>query len=446
MFKNYIQTALRSIRKNKLYAAINIFGLAIGMAICILVFLFIREELSYDQWWEDVDQMYRVTGLFTQEENEEWLALTPFPIARIVQDELPEVKAATKLNDAWNERLFEYDGYRFYSKSYAFVDTAFFDVFSFAFLSGNPATVLQDPNNIVLSQKMAEQIFGKANPMGQSIQFNSKKEYVVAGVLEAPIGPSHFEYDFYFPWHRTMDDLNDSEWVSMFNYYTYTKLHAGVDPLAFTEKMNQLFRSKLKGLQQKNGVADMNSADAQAYRESVRFGIQPVKDIHLRSHLDGEINPNGQLRYIYIYALVAFIMLLVACINFMNMATARSANRAKEVGVRKVIGASRWQTSLQFLTESMVQSFIALLLAFLLAEFMLPSFNLLLEKDLSIFQSGAYSIFGFVLCFALFTGLLAGSYPAFFLSAFQPIKVLKGDFSRSKESAPLRKGLVIFQF
>lgn len=445
MLKNYINTAVRSLLKQKLYSFINVFGLAIGMAICILVFLYIQEELSYDTWQDNADDIYRVTGLFVDEEEEEWLAITPYPIAQTIHEELPEVVAATKLNKAWSERLFEMNGKQFYSKSYAFVDTSFFQVFSYPFLYGNPKTVLQKPDNIILSEKMAKQYFGNTNPIGQTIQYNNSKEYIVAAVLAQPSAPSHFSFDVYFPWHRK-GELRDNEWVSMFNYYTYTKLLPGTDPQVFEGKMNQLIQSKLKAILQKNGVADLESEEAKSYYNGTHFGIQPNKDIHLFSHLDGEIAPNNQIRYLYIYALVAFIMLLIACINFMNIATARSTNRAKEVGVRKVVGASRWQTSLQFLTEAMVQSFVALLLAFLIAEFLLPTFNQMMGKEFAIFKSNSLLLLGSTIGFAIFTGLLAGSYPALFLSGFQPIKVLKGDFSKSKESAPLRKGLVVFQF
>lgn len=446
MFKNYIRIAFRNIFKQKLYSAINILGLAIGMAICILVYLYVQEELSYDRWQTDADDVYRVTGLFIDAGMEEELAVTPYPIAQTVREELPEVLAATKLNDAWDERLFQYQGQHFYTKSYAYVDSAFFEVFPYPFLSGNPQTVLQKPNNVILSKKMAARVFGEANPIGQSIRFNNQRDYIVAAVLDETDHPSHFYYDIYFPWRNQDRAIEDNEWVSMFNYYTYVKLIPGTSKQQFEDKMNQLIQGKLKSILAKNGVSDMESEEARSYHSGVRFGIQKLTDIHLYSHLDGEINANGQIRYLYIYALVAFIMLLIACINFMNIATARSANRAKEVGVRKVVGASRWHTSAQFLIESMVQSFIALILAFILAEFFLPTFNSLMGTSLSIFNNQVAWLVLTVVSFAFLTGLLAGSYPALFLSGFQPIKVLKGDFSKSKESAPLRKGLVVFQF
>ncbi len=440
MLKNYFKIAVRSLFKNKLYSFINILGLALGMAICILVFLFIRHEISYDTCYKNSENIHRIIAAFTSPEKTEWLALTPYPIASMVREELPEVEASTIISSPWSETLFQANDHTFYSDQYARIDTAFFQVFSFSFLAGNPSTVLQDPSNIVISEKMATRLFGKEDAMGKTIRFDNDKDYQVAGIFKSPKTPTHFAYNMYLPWHKK--EIQNYEWTGMFNYHTYAKLKPESKITSFNENLNSIFRKRLAGILGDNA----QNPEMAAHLNSIALGSQPIQDIHLKSHLDGEINPNSFMSYLYIYGLVAFIMLMIAAINFMNMSTARSANRAKEVGVRKVVGASRWNTSSQFLIESMLQTFIALVLGFIIAEFMLPSFNLMMKLDLRIFESGVTQIITIASLFAIITGLLAGSYPAFFLSGFQPIKVLKGDFSKSKESAPLRKGLVIFQF
>ena len=440
MLKNYFKTAIRSLFKNKLYSSINILGLALGMAICILVFLFIRHEMSYDTCYDHSENIHRIIGAFSSDGETEWLAVTPYPVASIAREELPQVEASTIIRKAWSETLFQANGKTFYSDQYARVDTSFFEVFSFSFLAGNPATVMQDPSNIVISKKMATRLFGQQEAMGQTIKFNSSKEYQVAGIFESPETSTHFDFNIYLPWHKKT--VANHEWTSMFNYYTYAKLKPNSNITAFNQNLNIIFKKRLASI---FGNENQDSEMSKHYN-GISLSSQPIEDIHLTSHLDGEITLNSFISYLYIYGLVAFIMLMIAAINFMNMSTARSANRAKEVGVRKVVGASRWNTSLQFLIESMMQTFIALALGFIIAEFMLPSFNHMMDLDLRIFEAGVTQIIFTAILFAILTGLLAGSYPAFFLSGFQPIKVLKGDFSKSRESAPLRKGLVIFQF
>ena len=447
MFKSYLLTAFRNIKRQKMYAAINIFGLALGMAVCLLAYLYIADELGYDKWYKDSDRIYRLTGKFTGEGASEEIAVTPWPLGATLAKNLPEVEASTLINDGWNSILFSVGKNEVYIKNYAFADSSFFDVFSQKLLAGDPQTAFSKPENIVISKKLAEQFFGNANAaFGKTIGITGsgkKQEYQVAGVLNKPAGRSHFEFDAYLPQRKNSYEPN--EWTSMFNYYTYLKMRPNVDLDEFVEKGGKVVSKELAVAYNSNGNNEVN-AETGMQDLGIGFGMQPITSIHLDSHLDGEIRTNGDRRYIYVYALIAIVIMLIAVINFMNIATARSAKRAKEVGVRKVIGASRWHSTWQFLTESIVQSLVALGFAILLAELMLPFFNGVLEKELVVFSSQFPKLLGVGLIFALLIGTLAGSYPAFFMSGFEPIRVLKGDFSRSGESVGLRKGLVIVQF
>ena len=441
MIRNYFKIAFRSLGKQKLYAFINILGLAMGIAICLLAYLYLRHEFSYDRWYTDSEEMYRINGAFKMDGVNDVIPITPYPIAGALVDEIPEVKASVKLHQAWRETLIEYDGKRMYSKEYARVDSSFFKVFDLPFYAGRSKGALDKPDQVVVSKKFAESFFGTAEALGEVFKFDDDKEYVVSGVLAPAPGPSHFYFDFYLPLAKR-DALNDS-WASMFNYYTYIKLHPGSDLAVFERKMDEMVKGKMLAMAQLDGA---DPEVAEEYMNAITMNAVPVSSIHLESKLEYEMQAGGDRTYIYTFMMIALIMLLIACINFMNLATARSAHRAKEIGVRKVIGANRWGASVQLLIEAMVQSIAAAILAIILAEIFIPIFNHYTTANIEI-NGGNMLSFGIVtLGFALLTSLLAGIYPAFFLSGFQPVKVLKGDYSRSGESAILRKGLVVFQF
>ncbi len=432
MFNHYLKSAVRNLLRQKRFSFINIFGLALGMAICLLVYVFVRYETSFEKSFQDYEDIHRVTALFTDDEEEEWMALTPYPLASALAADVPEVMAATRLQSAWKETQFKYNNAPRYLDNYAYVDTSFFQVFSYEFTIGDPNNALTEPNNAVLSENMATQFFGDQNPIGQVINFNNERDIKVVGIFKKTGINSHIDFDIFLPWRYR--ENGDTQWDNMLNYYSYVKLYPNTDVASFDKKMNQAARSRFTS----------SSGDEEPL--TVLFASQSIKDIHLHSHLDGEIGANSYQFYMLIYLLVGFAILFIAVINFTNLSTARSANRAKEVGVRKVVGASRWESSIQFLIESILQSLVALVLAFLLAEIMLPYFNGLLGLELTILKSTPILMIGFGIVLSIFVGLVAGIYPALFLSGFSPIKVLTGDFSKSKDSAPLRKGLVIAQF
>ena len=442
MLTHYLKSAFRNLLRQKRFSFINILGLSIGLAVGLLVYVFVSHETSYEKSFDDYEQIHRLTSMFTMEEEEEWLAVTPYPLAPTLAAELPEVIAATRMNDAWSETLFKSNSESFYIDDYAYVDTGFFKVFNYEFVSGDARTVLSQPNNVVLSEQMAARFFGKENPMGKFINFNNGRDLQVAGIFKQNSLPSHIDQDIFIPWRERKS--GEDQWNNMLNYYSYVKLHTKTDIPSFEKKMNTLVQDRINQLLIANGVS-LDSEDATS-STAIVYSTQSIKDIHLHSHLDAEMSSNSHSFYIYIYMLVAFAMLLIAIINFTNLSTARSANRAKEVGVRKVVGASRWESSVQFLIESLLQTMIALVLGFLLAEFMLPYFNQIMELDLTLLQSMPVKLISFGVVLAIGVGLIAGIYPAVFLSGFSPIKVLTGDFSKSKESAPMRKGLVIAQF
>ncbi len=432
MLTHYLKSAIRNLLGQKRFSFINIFGLALGMAICLLVYVFVQYETSFEKSFKDYKDIHRLTALFTDDDEEEWMALTPYPLATTIAAEVPEVIAATRLEAAWKEIQFKHHNVSSYLDNFAYVDTSFFRVFSYEFTAGTSNSVLTTPNEVVLSEKMATQFFGNQNPMGQLINFNNDRDLKVVGIFKKPTDNSHIDFDMFLPWRNRTSGEN--QWDNMLNYYSYVKLHSGTDAKNFEKKMNQAANSRF------------NTSLGEEEPLTVLFASQPIKDIHLYSHLDGEIGANSYQFYMLIYLLVGFAILFIAIINFTNLSTARSANRAKEVGVRKVVGASRWESSVQFLIESILQSIIALLVAFLLAEIMLPYFNNLLGLDLTILESSPFLMIGFGIILTILVGLIAGIYPALFLSGFSPIKVLTGDFSKSKDSAPLRKGLVIAQF
>lgn len=435
MFLINLKTAFRSLLKQKRFSIINILGLAIGMAVCLVIYVFAQHETSYEKGYKNYENIHRLTGMFMNEDVEQWLAVTPYPLAPTMQAELPEVESATRINDGWSEVLFSYKNESFYEKNYARVDTNFFETFSHEFIAGNAETAFDKPENIVLSEKLASKLFGNLNPIGQIIRINNTRDAIISAVIKKSDYPSHLNHDILLPW-RKQDNLN-ANWNNMLNYYSYVKLNPNTDITSFENKMNQIAEKRYKSIP--------NNQNSE-YDIGVIFGSQPIKDIHLYSHLDGEMNANSHAYYIYAYILVGLAILLIAIINFMNLSTARSANRAKEVGVRKVIGATRWESSLQFLSESLLQSSLAILLAFFLAELALPYFNDLLGLELVLLGKHTAKIIFIGIGMAILVGLLAGIYPALFLSGFQPIKVLRGDFSKSKDSAFLRKGLVVTQF
>lgn len=441
MLQNFIKITFRNLLKYKGYSIINIFGLAIGLACTMLILLFVQDEFSYDTYHEHADDIYRV-GLDAKVLGNEFKgAVACGPMAATLVAEFPEVVAATRVRNygfpvlRYKEKVFSEE------RSFA-VDSTFFDVFSAKWLQGNPKSALAQDLQIILTESMAKKYFGDENPIGKIINSDRRRDYTVIGVVEDVPANSHFHYDFLTPL-ITYLNRGDEFWVSN-NFQTYFRLRAGTDYKDFEAKLHALVEKYVgPQLQQLTGVPwEQTLGNAESY---YKYFVHPVKDIHLYSNVDFEIEPNSDATYVYIFLIVAISILVIACVNFMNLATARSANRAKEVGVRKSLGSLKGQLILQFLAESIFMSFISVLIALLLVQLVLPQFNNIASKALFIDFSDPLTIPALI-ALIFFVGTAAGLYPAFYLSSFNPAIVLKEGAQKGGRRKWLRSALVIFQF
>lgn len=427
MLSNYIKIAWRNIVGSPLFSAINIVGLAIGLACCITISLFVSYELSYDRQWNNADRIHRVTRDFFG--NNLRLAAVAPPVAPLLLEDFEEIEDATRLLNAGGIAL-RVDDEQYLEDAFVIADPNVFDFFDLKFIDGDPETALSGPDNLVLTRRAAERYFGNENPIGKTVNLMGQADLRITALIEDIPGNSHMRFELLssieaIPLILGPDELEN--WGSN-NYYTYIRLREGSDYRALEARFPE-FLNRHRG----EGDSDSNA-----------LNLQPLTSIHLTSDRDGEWQANGSAAVVYTFSAVAIVVLLIACINFMNLTTARSTQRAREVGVRKVVGASRQQLILQFLGESILLTAMAMLLALALVELTLPQVAAFLEKPLAISLADP-GLLGILLGGTLFVGLLAGSYPAFFLSHFRPAEVLKGA-SSSTGSALLRKGLVVFQF
>ncbi|WP_299533485.1 ABC transporter permease [Ulvibacterium sp.] len=429
MFKNYLKIAWRNFILQKWYSLLNMGGLAIGMACSILILLWVRHESSYDTFHANADQIYRLTA----KANEDFkAAVSPAGMVEELPQLMPEIESSLRLGHPFEE-LFEVDGQKFKEDFIFFADTNFLDVFTFPLSEGNRKTALSRPDGILLTETTARKFFGTEKALGKTIKINNTDTFTVSGVMADVPSNSHLQFNAILPmtYHaKTNYDLMNRVWDS-FNFYGYFQFKKGAitsekDLLAAVEKINQIYATRMTEFE-------------------ITFNLQPLTDIHLHSNLQIDVPGHGNIQYVNIFFIVAFIILIVACINYMNLATARSSRRAKEVGLRKVIGAGRNQLIFQFFGESLMIAFFSLILAIGLVYLALPAFNDLAQKQLQLHLGDANIWIG-LLAIALITGLVSGSYPALFLSGFKPIKVLKGKIKLSGSNLFFRNGLVISQF
>ncbi|RKE98967.1 ABC transporter permease [Ichthyenterobacterium magnum] len=438
MFKNYIKVAFRTLNKNRVYATINILGLALGLTVTILVFLFIKDETSYEKHWDGYERIYR-TGIKADMMGQKMNApVSCSPMANAFRTEFTDVETATRVQTINQEILMRHEQNKVYIQKGARVDSTFFKVFDYEFIHGNADAALKETNAIVLTEESARKLFGDKNALGEIVNYDNRQDYVVRGVVKDPKGHAHFQFDMFLADHQYQNIWMNNGW------YTYVKLKEDASFDAFKAEMTRNFMKKIEPDVER--FLKITAEEFFAQGNAFEYQLQPLKDIHLHSKMDFEIKQNGDIIYIYVFIGIALLVILIAGINFMNLSTARSGKRAKEVGVRKVSGASRKMLITQFLTESVIQSFIALFLAFILVELFLPGFNNIMETNITLFNDYLGKTVLFALLVTLVYGLFAGSYPAFFLSAFQPISVLKGDLTKTKGGALLRKALVIIQF
>ncbi len=429
MLKNLITIALRNIRKDKTYSAINILGLTVGITCSVFLLMYILDELSYDRYHKDANNIYRIISNIKEPDNAFTWAVAQIPLVEELRDNYPEVKNAVRFFGL--ERTLYKNGEKaFYEERFYLGDSTIFDMFDFQFLYGDKNTALDKPNSIVLTLAMAKKYFDKDDAVGMSLQNQAGDTYNVTGVIEDVPLNSHFIFDALIS-RNTMPGYQGS-WGN-FGVYTYVQLPPNYDLAKMDTSLLKVIKEKVDPIFAEVGI-------------TIRYELQRITDIHLHSRIQDEAEEGGDISYIYVFGAVAGFMLIIACINYMNLATARSAGRAKEVGIRKVMGSQRIQIITQFITESVMLALIALVVSLILIYGLLPFFNQLSNKELPFNYVTQTPVMLSLLGVVIFVGIIGGSYPAFYLSGFNPVNVLKGKGSAKGGNALFRKFLVVVQF
>jgi putative ABC transport system permease protein len=435
MIKNYLKIAFRNLVKHKSFSFINIIGVAIGLACFLLLSLYVKDELSYDRHHANADRIYRLSRTFLSKDGSVSLRLghAAPPFGPLIKEDFPEVEQVVRM--LATDGLVRYGEKVFNEENMYVAEKNIFSVFSFHVLSGNPDKALENPFSIMFSRPMAEKYFGNENPVGKTIRFDNQLDYLVTGVFEPLPSQSTFHPNFLISFSTLADDRVygaeglRSNWGNN-SFSTFLLLPKNYDA-GKLEKAFPAFQNR--------------RIEPNASKYSV-LNLTKLTDIHLHSHLDLEMEPNGDVRYVYLFSAIAIFILLIACINYMNLATARSAKRAKEVGMRKVVGAERSQLIGQFLSESILLVSISLLIAIVVVILCLPFMNSFTEKQLTLSALFDPAFVAIIFSITLFTGIVAGSYPAFFLTSFQPTSVLKGKIASALKNGKLRQTLVVAQF
>ncbi|RFS16276.1 ABC transporter permease [Emticicia sp. C21] len=442
MIRNYLKIAWRNLLKNKLQTLINITGLSIGMASCILILMFVFDELSYDKFWENGDRVYRMALERIYPGRSTKYAIIPPSYAQSVKKELPEVEETVRIFDNGGETLIRHNNQVYQERNVLFADSNFFKVFKLPLLQGNPEKALLAPNTVVLTESTAKRYFGTTNAIGKYIELVQGPKFQVTAVCTDVPKNAHFQFDFLgaIKGNRFAEATNHIS----FSASTYLLLKPHTSP--------EQVQAKIPAIVEKYAAGEVQRTFGVSFKDYVKAGngyfyfLQPLQSIHLESHLEAELGANGSRNLVYIFMVIAVFVLLIACINFMNLATARSTERAKEVGIRKTLGSTKSQLSIQFLTESVLLSVTSLLVATLIVVLALPFFNNLANKQLALDNFFTWQTIPLMLILSIAVGLMAGLYPAGVLSSFQPIQVLKGKFASKKQGHALRNGLVVFQF
>ncbi|HEU4902399.1 MAG TPA: ABC transporter permease, partial [Flavisolibacter sp.] len=426
--RNYFKIALRHLQKNKLYALVNIFGLAIGIASCLLIGLYIWHELSFDRFHKNADRIVRVTWQYNFGDAENKTATTGTRVGPDFQRHFPEVKAYVRLLKY--PRVVRYENEMFDEKAFLYADSAFFSLFSFPLLKGDPKTVLAGPDNVVITKSAAKKYFGNEDPMGKTVNVGGTKDFLITGVAEDAPAASQIRFDFVGTF-TSLNAAKEEKWNEA-NYLTYLLLQ--------DEKSVPVLQKKIDAYIRNIGKDEMQLTGSQY----MTYHLEPLTRVHLHSDLDG-FEPNNNILYIYIMAVVAVLILLIACVNYTNLSTAQSARRSAEISMRKVMGAGKAQVFRQFIVESFLLTLLAVLLALLLSALLLPSFNRLAGKEFGIGILFGPATLVVLLLAAVAIAVAAGAYPALVLSGARLITTLKGGFAFTG-SATLRKSLIVFQF
>lgn len=441
MIRNYFTIAWRNLLRNKAFSAINIFGLAIGISCFMLIAVFVYNELSYDRHITNAEQIYRVNLAVTGNGNTDVYPNADHAVGEGIKNAFPEVKAFSLVSQAID--FVKYDEKHFKEQKLAYADANFLRMFSIPLLEGNADKALVEPNTMVISKELATKYFGDQDPIGKSLLIGAQQNpYKVTGLYDKIPDNTHFHFDAFISlasWHVT-----NPTWSNL-GPNTYIELHKNADPKKLEAKFPQLvMKYVVPEIQRDMGVS---LAEAQKSVDTFRFLLQPLTDLHLYGNTKYEIEPGGDIQYIYIFSALAVFILLLACVNFTNLSTAQSAKRSKEVGIRKVLGSVKKQLVFQFLAESILLTSFAMFFAYVFIFLFLPYFNQIANKNISILFFFNYKVIIALMLVSLFSGIIAGIYPAFFLSSFNIIKTLKGVlFAGSKQRKPLQNSLIVFQF
>lgn len=428
MFKNYFLVALRNFSRQQFYSAINLIGLSTGLACALFIYVWVNDEVRVNTFHHQIDRLYQVVLNIKGEDNVITWENTPGPLAEEIKNNFPEVEHITQVYNE-GDHLFQVDDKGYLEKGY-YSNSDFFNVFSFPIVAGNTANPLEDKSSVAISSSLAQKLFGDADPIGKSVTVRKQYELKVTAVFADVSAQSTLQFDFILPFEIHKDERGTNFSWNNADYWLYLTLTDPKNVPSFSEKVNTHLD---------------NLTASEDGRDFMDLYVQPFADRYLHGNFENGVPAGGRIEYVRIFSIVGIFILIIACINFMNMATAKAATRAKEVGVRKVIGAQRINLVLQFLTEAFLFCALSMLLAIGIVYLMLPAFNLLVSKQiiLNVTDSAFWTTSGMIV---LITGLVAGSYPAFFLSSYQPASVLKGTLMQTFSGASLRKGLVVFQF
>lgn len=428
MLKNLLTIALRNILKEKTYSSINILGLTIGITCSMFLLMYIIDELSFDKYHKNADNIYRIVSNIKEPDNAFTWAVVQYPLGEELRDNYPEVVNAVRFNGA-GRSLYKNGDKQFYEERFMTADSTVFDMFSYDFIGGDPATALDAPFSIVISEETAVKYFGTSDAVGKSLQNQQNEELKVTGVIKNVPLNSHFRFDGLIsrnsgPQFSNWGNFGTTTYVQLPPTYDLSKMYVSFDSI-LKQRVNPIFAQ---------------------YGITIEYELQKITDIHLHSRIQDEAEEGGDMSTIYIFGAVAIFMIIIACINYMNLATARSANRAKEVGIRKVMGSQRKQLIIQFITESVVITLIALVVSLIMIYALLPVFNSFANKQLPFNYVTQPVVLLSLLGIMVFSGVIGGSYPAFYLSGFNPVQVLKGKLSARGGSVIFRKVLVVVQF
>ena len=447
MLRNYIKSAYRNLLKNKVYGAINISGLSVGIACCLLISLYVYDETSYDKFFDDSDRIYRVALERKYPTNTRFFGSSPVNLAPTILDNYPEVEEAGRLHRLFfqNQVTVDFGDRSFIEENYLFADNNFFKVFSFDFIEGDPETALENPTNIVITESVARKYFGKEPALNKTFGSDTTR-YQITGVVKDVPSNSHLQFDLLGSIHDLPfleQAAENNSWINPW-LFTYIKLNEGFTPEEFEAKLPEMVNSY--GLASILSQLQLSPDDYPNSGHDFKYFLQPIEDIHLHSNLDVEVRANSNVMYVYLLSAVVLFILLISCINFINLATARSAERAKEVGVRKVMGSSKSLLVKQFLTESTMIATFGMLIALALVGALLPGFNSLVEKELNLEILANPLVIAGLVTFTLSIGVLAGLYPALVISSINSALVLKGKYKTSNKGVWLRNFLIVFQF